>query len=279
MRIGAADGASQRDPPRSALQSPRERGRVVAVYSPCGGVGTTITAVNLADRAAAGTDGAVALVEMRPAPGEFARLLRVKPLYMLDDVCAHWERLERNIFRSAMCRHPRGFDVLCQGGDPAGGGIPHVRLSSLVVRGIVRELRQAYALSVIELDRTLAMRQIEVMRAADVVLLLVRPDAPSVRRACWAIKTAKSMHVPHERFALVLARSGRRDQLTSTTIERAFRLAVVAQIPESPQAVGHAVGDGRGLIDGPGSSRLAACLKRLAQSLTSELPLPTAVRG
>ncbi|MDZ7620348.1 MAG: hypothetical protein U1E05_25380, partial [Patescibacteria group bacterium] len=141
-----------------------------------------------------------------------------------------------------------------------------------IVRGIIDRLRQSYACSVVELDRTLAMRQIEAMRAVDVVLLLVRPDAASIRRACWAMKTAKSLHVPHHRFALVLARSGRRDPLAPSTIARVFRLPVVAQLPEAPQAVGHAVSEGRGLIEGPGSSRLATCLKRLAQTIQARPP-------
>ncbi len=271
MRSGATDRPQDAEPPRSAVRP--APGRVIAVFSPCGGVGTTLTAVNVAACAVKDVAEAVALVELRPAPGELAALLRARPLYTLDEVCRHWTRLDRRMLESAMFRHSRGFDVLCQGGYPAEGGIPHARLSPPVVRDIIALLRRLYALSVVELDRTLTIRQIEAMRAADTVLLLARPDALSIRRVRWAVKTAEAMQVPHRRFTLILARSGRRDQMAVKTIERVLRLAVVAQIPEAPQAAGRAVNGGRGLIEGPGAARLAGCLKRLARSLAGEIPV------
>ncbi len=245
----------------------RAQSTVVAVFSPCGGVGTTLTSLNVAACAAGEAEGAVALVEMRPAPGDLAALLRARPLYSLDDVCRHWARLDRRMLHSAMLRHDRGFDVLLQDGYPTGGGIPHVRLSPPVVCDVLALLRQTYALSVVELDRTLGIRQIEAMRTADTVLLLVRPDAPSVRRAHWAMKTAEAMHVPHGKFALALARSGRKGQMPVERVERVLKAPIVAQIPEAPQAIGRSLHRGRGLVEGPGASRLARCFHRLAREL------------
>ncbi len=247
----------------------RARSTIVAFFSPCGGVGTTLASLNVAACAAKASEGAVALVEMRPAPGDLAALLRARPLYTLDEVCRHWARLDRRMLDAAMFRHDRGFDVLLQDGYPTSGGIPHVCLSPPVVCDILALLRQSYAFSVVELDRTLGIRQIEAMRTADTVLLLVRPDAPSVRRARWAMQTAEATHVPHGKFALVLARSGRKGQMPVERVERVLRAPVVAQIPEAPQAVGRALHEGRGLVEGPGASRLAGCFHRLARTLAS----------
>ena len=74
---GRRPGISRRDPiPRLSStikieaegSLPNERGTVISVYSPNGGVGVTTTALNLAVRLAGGQADQVALVDLKPSP-------------------------------------------------------------------------------------------------------------------------------------------------------------------------------------------------------------------
>jgi len=89
------------------------KGKLIAVYNPIGGMGTTTVAVNLA--AALATVGTkVALVDMNLDAGDVNTFLNVDPTYTLGSVTANIERLDSNFLMSVMTRHSSGPFVLTE---------------------------------------------------------------------------------------------------------------------------------------------------------------------
>jgi len=244
-----------------------QRGTVISLFSPSGGVGVSTTAVNLAVRLAHGMPGRVALLDLKPAPSDLALMLDIEPEHTLDDVCKAWERLDRKMLDAAVVRHNSGLHVLAQAGYPEEGGIPQNTLSREAVRQLCTLARRIYAVSVADLDHTLDEQQVEAMRLSNLVGLIVRADVPGLRRARWALDTAAAMGVQRDRFRLVLNRYGQSGQVDLAKVEEVLGIRVFQRIPEDHRAVNQAVNRGVPLTQLSTTSRISRSFSSFARSV------------
>ncbi|MCE9548163.1 MAG: hypothetical protein K8T25_22035 [Planctomycetia bacterium] len=238
-----------------------EPGTLLAIYSPSGGAGVSNTAINLAVRLAGGQTDRAALVDLKPAPSDLALMLDLEPRHTVDELLLNWERLDRQMIAGSMVAHRSGVSVLAQAGYPSGGGQMPNRLSREGVRQLLTLLRRMYPTSVLDLDHTLDDAQLEAMRHASFVGLVVRSDVPALRRARWALDTAIAQGIPRDRFRLILNRAGR-GQITAARIEEALGITVFQSIPDDGRSVLRAINEGRTVAE---LSRLS----RISRSFTS----------
>lgn len=88
-------------------------GKVISVYNPVGGNGTTTIAVNIAAALAAKNEK-VALVDLNLFSGDVATFLDVSPKYSLSSVTSNITRLDSSFLMSVMTRHSSGMYVLSE---------------------------------------------------------------------------------------------------------------------------------------------------------------------
>ena len=94
-------------------QAQKKYGKVISIYYPTGGIGTTTIAVNLAS-ALAVDEKKVALVDLNLNAGDLSTFLNINPQYTLSSVTANMDRLDVNFLMSAMTRHTSGPYVLTE---------------------------------------------------------------------------------------------------------------------------------------------------------------------
>lgn len=246
---------------------PNERGTLVALYSPTGGIGVSTTAVNLAVRLGGDLPNQVALVDLKPAPSDLALMLDLKPQYTLDDVCRASQRLDRRMLDGAMVRHSSGIHVLAQTGYPADGGLLPNLLTRQAVRQVCSLLRRMYRFVVLDLAHTLDEEQIEAMRLSNLVGLIARADVPGLRRARWALDTAAGLGVERDRFRLVLNRFGQSGQVDLDKVEEILAIKVFQRIPEDHRAVNRAVNRGVPISELSRLSRISRSFSSFARSV------------
>ncbi|CAG1012847.1 Septum site-determining protein MinD [Anaerolineales bacterium] len=88
-------------------------GKIITVYNPIGGMGTTTVAVNVAAALAAKNEK-VALVDLNLFSGDVATCLDVTPRYTLSSVTSNIARLDASFLMSVMTRHSSGVYVLTE---------------------------------------------------------------------------------------------------------------------------------------------------------------------
>ena len=93
-------------------EAPKE-GKIISVYNPIGGMGTTTVAVNLAAAIAAANEK-VALVDLNLFSGDVASFLDVNPTYTLSSVTNNIARLDASFLMSVMTKHSSGVYVLTE---------------------------------------------------------------------------------------------------------------------------------------------------------------------
>jgi len=96
---------------RSPKKEPLANGKLISVYNPIGGMGTTTIAVNLAASLAQKSDK-VALVDLNFFSGDAAIFLDLNPKYTLTSLTANVSRLDDNFLMSVMARHASGVYLL-----------------------------------------------------------------------------------------------------------------------------------------------------------------------
>jgi pilus assembly protein CpaE len=246
-----------------------QRGTVIALYSPSGGVGVSTTAINLAATLAASHRGQVALAELKPAPGDLALLLDLNPEHTLDDVCLHSRRLDKQLLAGALVEHAAGVRVLAQDGYPEDGSRPETLLTPQLVRQIVLLLRGLCRTSVLDLDHRLGEPQFEAMRLANFVGLVTRPEVTALRRARWALDVAAHHGLERDRFRLILTHAGERNQIGLEQVERTLGIRVFQTIPEDRRAAGRAANAGLPLASLSRLSRLSRSFSAFARCVES----------
>jgi pilus assembly protein CpaE len=242
---------------------PAADGRVIAVFGPRGGAGTTFLATHLA-AACSSDDRRLVLADLDL---DFAGVTTALGLpsnggvRTLADVAPAADDLSPDELRAVLQPHPRGFSVLLAPSHP--GRSPEVGAEG--VRSIVRIMRSACDLVVLHLPGSLDDASLAAMEVADTVLLVVTLDVLAFRAAHRALEALRA-HELEDRCRLVVNRA-RRAEIVPEDAERVFGLAPVAVIPVDP-AVPRAQDRGE-LLTGR-RSRAARRVAELAGSLVAE---------
>lgn len=225
---GTADGSAA---PEGA------RGTLVAVVGAKGGVGTTVTAVQLA-LAASAAGRAVALADLDLQSGDVASYLDVQFRRSIADL-AGINDITPRVLADAVFPHPTGLGLLLA---PAEGERGE-DVGEPAARQITAALRGRYELVVADCGTQITAAGAAVIEAADLALLVTTPDVVSVRAAKRMVRLWERLQIrTAEETTTVVNRHTRNAEIqppliARTTGTRAARTTVPAGYKELQGAV------------------------------------------
>lgn len=241
--------------------------RMVAVYSPKGGVGTTMIATNIAVVAAAGRPGRVALVDLDLQFGGVATHLNLDPKQTLADVARDASALrEPELLRSYMIKHASGLHVLCSPPTP--------ELAELVtteaVEQLLATLAEAYEQVVIDAGSILDERTMLVLEAAETVVLPVHPEIAALKAMHTLLDYLNEAGAVGTKALFVLNNAFARDILKLRDIEAALGTRIATDLPYDPFLYLKAINEGVPIVLGAARSPASDRLVKLAGSAFGE---------
>ncbi|MDK1476620.1 AAA family ATPase [Streptomyces sp. 549] len=154
---------------------PPTGGTVVAVAGAKGGVGTTLTAVQLA-LAAQAAGGSAALIDMDLQAGDVASFLDVQFRRSVADLAGIGD-LSPRVLQDAVFAHPSGLALLLA---PAEGERAE-EVTDAVARQIVTAMSTRYDTVVIDCGTQLTAANAAAVEMADTAVLVTTPDVVAVR--------------------------------------------------------------------------------------------------
>ena len=207
------------------------RGRVVAVFSPKGGVGTTTLAINLAAQHSGGP--ANVIVDADLPFGDVAIGLGVEPGNSLADATGSDLDLAR---LEGLLKSPTGADVraLVAPSDPA-------RAELIGPADVARTLdlcREIANLVVVDTASAFDDITLSVFETADDIVVVTTPDVAAIKNVKVALQTLHQLGIPDERVHVVVNRVPAHPNVRVSDIEKALGVNTMS-IPEDP-AVGKA---------------------------------------
>lgn len=260
----------QAPPPAAVVEAERaseELGKVIAVFSPKGGVGCSTVAINLAIALHRRGAGQVALVDGSLQFGDVAVLLNIQASRTLADLAPHIDELDHDLLNHVMLAHESGIKALL--------APPRPEMADLVAPGILStildKLRHLYDYIVVDTASTLADTTLTVLDMAERVILIATPDIPAIKNAKLFFEVTEALEYPSGKTILILNKSGRHANIRAEDIEASIKHPVAAQLPLDQQTTTAAANQGVPYMMSAPSTPLAQAMMALGRHVISTL--------
>ncbi len=237
--------------------------RMVAVYSPKGGVGTTTIATNVAVAAAAKRPDRVVLIDLALQFGGVATHLNLRPRQTLADLVRDDAAMrETDLLRGYAARHESGLHVLAA---PAAPEAAETIAEAHVARILTTAL-DAYDFVIVDAGSVLDERVLTVLETADTVILPVYAEIAALKAMHGLLEYLAETGSVGLKSMLVLNNPFAREILRLRDVEGALGSKVAFELPYDPFLYLKAVNEGIPVVVGAARSAPAERLVRLSAS-------------
>jgi pilus assembly protein CpaE len=257
----------------TATGAVRRPNRSIAIVSPSGGTGTTTIAVGLALVLAARQPGRVAVADMHLPFGQVASHLDIQPRRTITDLAADDVALvDPSLIATYAERHPSGLSVY-----PAPGGWDSTAIMTpQMAVAFIETATLAHDRVVIDLGSAFDDRCVAVLGRADVAIVPVRPEVPSLRAVHSFVDALAAREVDPAKLLFVVNQMAPREALRPQEIETALGRPPAAELPYDAALYIRAANHGVPIVTSAPDSAPAVALMQLAAIVLGEPDLPVA---
>jgi pilus assembly protein CpaE len=253
--------------PKIEERTPEELGKIVAMFSPKGGVGCSTLAINLAIALHRIEEKPVALVDGSLQFGDVAVLLNLQANRSLADLAPHVDELDNDLLNHVALAHESGIRALL--------APPRPEMADLIAPGVLNtildELRNLYAYIVVDTPNTLSDVTLTVLDTADRVVLITTPDIPSIKNAKLFFEVTEALEYPLAKTTLILNKADRSANIRAEDIQASIKHPVAAQVPLDERTATAAANQGVPFMLSAQSTPLAQAMMGLGRHLISAL--------
>jgi pilus assembly protein CpaE len=243
-------------------------GTIVTIAGFKGGIGKSTVASNVAASLAQQTQQHVAFVDLDLQFGDAALMLDLVPTHTIEHLLAELDRVDPQAVNGYLTPHASRCKLLAAPTTPdAAEGIKDEDV------GRVLELLAATNdFVVVDTAPHLDELSATAMDLSTIVLVVVTPEVPCIRRTKAALTLMRSWGYSRDKVKLVVNRSQKMGEVSLAEIEQVLDYPIYAQIPDDPQvAKSISLGTPVAMFDPKGNAGRAA--NDLTRSLTG-LPKP-----
>jgi pilus assembly protein CpaE len=239
-----------------------EEGRVIAVLAPSGGSGSSTLAANIATTLAKEHKSTI-LMDLKLESGDLSALLDLKPTHTVADLCQNVSRLDRVMFERSLARHSSGVHLLAS-------PLQFTDIPSVSAEGVRKALGMAklmFPYIVVDLDHSFHAEQVEALKQANQILIVLRLDFASLRNARRTLDYLDKLAIGRDRIQIVVNRYGQPKEVPFAKAEEALGLKIAHYIPDDPKTVNRANNDGVPVVIESPSAKVSKSLMKLAASV------------
>jgi len=203
-------------------------GRVITVYSPKGGVGTTAIASNLA-MLLHGEENPALLVDADLQFGDVAVFLNKHPRNSIVDLAPRASELDAEVVEEVLLTYDRPeVKVLCAPLRPEEAeGVTGEQIGQ-----VIQYLKRLYTYVIVDTASDLYEITLAALDQADVILLVTTQDIPSIKNARLMLGLLDQLGVPRERLIFTLNRYNSKVGITPEKLGESLKQPVEVVLPE-----------------------------------------------
>jgi pilus assembly protein CpaE len=270
MPIGAA---------RAAARGEREPGKVVALFSPKGGVGRTTLAVNIAVAAASERTSNVVLIDGAFQFGDVAILLNLNPrgksiADLIPELQAGGEIESLDTFTVA---HSSGIRVLLAPPTPETADL----ITPAAVKRTLEAFRATADLVIVDCAAWFSDTTLAILDAADIILAVLTLEITAIKNIRLFLEVAEQLGYPPERIVLVLNRADSALGIRVADVEHSIGRKIDHQVISDGRTVVYALNRGVPFVSSNREMQVSQDVIRIARFLTGEaggaIPEPSKV--
>jgi len=214
------------------------QGKIITVYSPRGGSGCTMVAVNLA-LGLQSEETPVVVVDADLQFGDVSVLFNTQSKLSILDLAPRADELDPDIVNEVLKQHPSGVKILHP---------PRPERSELVtgpqLNQLCHYLGTLFSYVVVDTSHRINETNLAALDASDMVLLVSTLDIPSISRARIFLEMIPMLNLKQEKVSLVVNQFDPRVGITLERLPQVFGKEPAAIIPLSILPVSQSVNNG-----------------------------------
>jgi pilus assembly protein CpaE len=252
---------------RSEQETMGELARTIALLGPSGGSGSSTLAANIAT-VLAKEHVKTLLLDLKLYSGDLAALLDLTPAHTLADLCAQATLMDRVMFERSLVKHASGVHLLA----PPRSFADVAHVTGEAISRILALGRSLFPYVVVDLDHSFREEQTQVLRQANVILLVLRLDFAALRNAQRTLDYLTGhLALPRDKVQLVANRYGQAREVPAAKAEDALGTKIAHYIPDDPKTVNWANNNGVPVVLESPSAKVSRCVTKLAQSVNGRM--------
>ncbi len=233
-------------PPQYAppYQQPASLRTIISVYSPKGGVGTSVVAANLAIAIRQQTRRRVALVDANLQGGDAHILLNINTQNSIDDLRGNGPHgIDQESVQNAVITHePSGIALLRAPLRPEAA--EYFNNTPDAMRAILVEMRDHFDYLVVDTDTPYTETTLTVLEMADQVVALTTLEVPAIHRISEFFRVLEGVQIGTEKVSLICNRVDTYYNIRPQQVEAQLRVRFRALLPEDNKLVVTSVNQG-----------------------------------
>jgi pilus assembly protein CpaE len=193
-----------------------ESGKIIAFFSPKGGVGRTTIATNLAVALHQSTGKDVVLVDGSLPFGDIAVILNMSPkAKTIADLIGSFEQADAEIVESILVQHSTGIKVLLAPPTPESTEL----ITGAHVKHVLELLKQRYAFVVVDTWPSFQEQVITMLDVSDVILTLMTLEITSLKNVRVFMEIAEKLGYGSDKVQLVANRNDSSGGIKASDVE------------------------------------------------------------
>jgi pilus assembly protein CpaE len=249
---------------RRVINSTREHGRIVTVFSPKGGTGKTVTATNLSTALVKHKGKRTLLLDLDLQFGDAAIMLAIEPDRTIQDLMAAPGELDSEKLAGYTLRHPSGIDILPAPIRPEDAEL----VTEPKLARLLEVARESYDMIVVDTSPFFHGPMLATLDRTDELLLVCGLEVPTIKNVRLSLQTLELLSFPPNRIRVVLNRANSQVGLKRSEVEAALETKVSFELP-SDRAVPLSVNRGQPAVLSEPGSDFARAIKEMAEALVA----------
>jgi len=238
--------------------------RIISVFSPRGGVGTSTIATNLAIGLQELTGARTLLLDGNLFFGHLDLMLNIRNRNNLADLLPHASHLDETLIRDVVVNHISGIEVLLTPNNfSVAQGVHPEDLFSMV-----SALSLVYKYVVIDAGHTLNENTVTLLDVADRVLLVTNPELAGLKDTSRFIQITWGLSYSHDKVLVVLNRAGMPGGIRTGDITGTLHQEVFTQVPDEGARPLRSINSGIPLINRYPRSGASKAIHKIAKQLS-----------
>jgi pilus assembly protein CpaE len=243
------------------------KGRIIAVYSNKGGVGSTTVTTNLAVALAAQKEYSVCVVDLMLEFGSVTSFLNLEASYTIVDFVKNLERIDPLFLDGSLIEHSSGVRVLAEPSRVEDAS----RIEASDIEQILNILVQSFDIVIVDSPKDFAKPGFFALEMANLILFVTTMDVPSLKGAHRALELFDRMKMDPSKVQLIVNRYFKSKLLGLESVEKALGIKAFWTLPEDyPTAMG-ALNQGLSILEENPKSAAAKSYQGLAHEVVKTL--------
>jgi len=243
----------------------RNKGTVLSVYNPSGGMGTTTVAVNLAASLAALGENVV-LIDLNLCSGDVATFLDLTPRYTLSSVTARLGYVDASFLRSVIVTHSSGVHVLCAPVDLGEAD----RIQPEQIREVIAVLRGIFTYTIIDTSGQLFGCNLATFESSDRILFVTLLNLPALKNAKRYLAAMNNEGLGSDKVKLIINRQNPKDDIKVADAEKVLTAKAYLTVPNAYSDIKTSINRGLSLGACAPRSPVTKAIEDLARQVTMD---------